>query len=287
MKLALGTAQFGLDYGISNKNGKISQQEINNIINFSQRNNINTLDTASGYGDSEKSIGNAKQVLTSPLEIITKISTKEHSPTYYEQQLTLSLTHLQSSSVYAVMLHNANDLLSSNAKQNYHNLISLKNKGLCKKIGVSVYHPKQLITIINSFDIDIVQVPLNIFDQRFSSPSIKSILEEKQIELHARSLFLQGLLLMGEQHRPKSFSPYSSAFEELSKYIFELEYSPLEACLSFAKNQDFVDKFVIGVSSLTEMQQVVAIFNKVIPYDFSQLSRVEQSLINPSLWKSQ
>jgi aryl-alcohol dehydrogenase-like predicted oxidoreductase len=216
MKLALGTAQFGLDYGVSNKNGKISQQEINNILDFSQRNNLNTLDTASGYGDSEKAIGSAKKVLTSPLEIITKISTKEYFPTSYEQQLTLSLASLQSSSVYAVMLHNADDLLSNNAEQKYRNLKLLKNKGLCKKIGVSVYHPEQLITIINNFAIDIIQIPLNIFDQRFSDPKIRLLVEEQQIEIHARSLFLQGLLLMEKKQRPNSFDPYSSAFEALS-----------------------------------------------------------------------
>ncbi|MCP4321374.1 MAG: hypothetical protein GY787_05915 [Alteromonadales bacterium] len=285
MKLALGTVQFGLDYGISNETGKISQQEINKILDYSQRNNINTLDTASGYGNSESAIGNANQLSTSPFEIITKIAVNEYCPTYYEQQLTLSLKRLQRSSVYAVMLHNANDLLSSNAKQKYNELISLKHKGLCKKIGVSVYQPEQLLTIINDFDIDIVQVPLNIFDQRFSCQKIKSALQEKTIEVHARSLFLQGLLFMNKLDRPKFFAPYSSAFEEFSENILRLKLSPLEACLSFAKGQSFVDEFVIGVSSLTELQQIIATFNEVSLCDFSQLSRSEQGLINPSLWK--
>ena len=130
MKLALGTVQFGLDYGISNNNGKVDKHAVFDIINFAKKNNINTLDTAVAYGDSEKIIGDIGQHFSDNFNIITKVTPFQHSndidnstkPYNLQNQLNSSLKRLKINSIYAVMLHDANELTSDNAKKTYQQL---------------------------------------------------------------------------------------------------------------------------------------------------------------------
>ncbi len=292
MKLALGTVQFGLDYGISNNNGKVDKHAAFDIINLAKKNNIKTLDTATAYGDSERLIGDIGQHFRNDFNIITKITSSQHSNDIdnpvelndLQTQLNSSLKRLQINSIYAVMLHDANELSSDNAKKTFQQLLQLKENGLCQKIGVSVYTTKQLNNILDNFKIDIVQIPLNIFDQQFNQTELIKKIKENKIEVHARSLFLQGLLLMNISEIPPFFEPYKKYFQQLSSFCQDNKLTKLEACLSFAKSISFVDKFVVGVNSLNELSQIVNAYHKVRPLDFSTFSSSCTTLTNPSQW---
>lgn len=282
MRLALGTVQFGLNYGVSNNTGQVDEKSALNIINLAGDNNIDTLDTAIAYGDSEKIVGNITQKTNKTFNIITKLTTSKVES--IRTQIESSMSRLQTEHIYGVMLHSADDLINNGSLRTYQELMQLKKEGVCKKIGVSVYSPEQLSYILKHYNIDIVQIPLNILDQKFNKPELIEQLKAKKIEVHARSLFLQGLLLMDVENVPPYFSPFKQHLLKLHVFCKENSLTQLEACISFAKSISFVDKFVIGVSSLNELSQILNISNKAIPLDFADFSVTNEALINPSLW---
>lgn len=280
MKLALGTVQFGLEYGISNKNGKVTPDEVKNILDYAKSIGIDTLDTAYGYGNSEEVLG---QIDLEDFNVVTKTVHIDHNldrvqnferfrDCFYESQKKLGYIQL-----HGLMFHNANDLLSSNGLALWELLGDFKEKEYVRKIGVSVYKPEELEEIMKMVDLDIVQLPLNILDQRFLP--VLPELKKKNIEIHTRSTFLQGLLLMD----PKDVNPY---FEPILPILKNLPSNKLAAALHFVKNIKKVDKIIIGVTNKKELQEIYSQYNKnAEQIDFSQFKISDEKFINPSKWE--
>ena len=259
-KIALGTVQFGLNYGISNTNGQVPVDEIAKILDFCKINGIDTLDTAQGYGESEKVLS---QFDLSSFKVITKL--------IGNARLETSLENLKLSSVYGLMFHRENECNDDSWKL----FESYKSQGMVTKIGVSVYSPKVLEDLIDRYPIEIVQFPLNIVDQSFISLLPK--LKEKNIEIHTRSIFLQGLLLMDEI--PDYFNPVKEIISSIPK-------PRLEHTINFGKQQKNVDKMVLGVTKLQDLIEIMNAYNTTVEStDYSKYRITEQKYINPSLWQ--
>jgi len=260
MKLALGTAQFGMNYGISNSVGKVNPEEAKEILALCRAEHINTIDTAQVYGESETVLGNSG---LEGFDVVTKITDKNN-----HDSIKTSLERLKLPHIYAVLMHNENEM----NEKNYAKLENYKSQGLAKKIGISVYSPAKLEIIMKNYKIDIVQIPLNILDQRFLPLLPK--LKEKDIEIHIRSVFLQGLLLM------KNIPDY---FNSIKPMLNKMPKDRLGFCLHFVKNIEEVDKIVIGVTSKNELQQIICAYNKKT-FDYSEYMVDDEKMVNPSLW---
>lgn len=280
MKLALGTVQFGLDYGISNKNGKVSLESVKEILDYAKEMEINTLDTASLYGSSEEVLGRFDledfNVITKTTKIDKTLDKNENferfKEAFYSSQKKLGYIQL-----HGLMFHEADDLLSTQGQALWDLVDDFKQKEYVRKIGVSVYSPQQLEQIVKTFDIDIVQLPLNILDQRFLP--ILPELKKKNIEIHTRSTFLQGLLFMDS----KFINPF---FDPIKPILDKLPQNRLASILSFVKNIDEIDKIVVGITSKNELQEICSQYNKNIEeIDFSQFKIFDEKFINPSKWE--
>lgn len=259
-KIALGTVQFGMNYGISNTTGQVTSDEISKILDYCKMNDIDTLDTAQGYGESEKVLS---QFDLSSFKLITKL--------IGDAKLETSLDNLKVQSVYGLMFHRENECNDDTWKQ----FESYKSQGLVKKIGVSVYTPKVLVELIDRYPIEIVQFPMNILDQSFIPLLPK--LKEKNIEVHTRSTFLQGLLLM--EDIPQYFNPVKEKIDSVPK-------PRLEHTLNFCKKQKFVDKMVLGVTRLQDLQEIVEAYSQNLSEnDYSKYAITDEKYINPSLWQ--
>ena len=144
-KIALGTVQFGLDYGIANKSGQVSIGEIRNIFEYAKMNSLDTLDTAIGYGDSEERLGT---VGVSQWNVVTKLPAIPDSikdvKTWVREAVEQSMLRLQVDQLNGMLLHRPNDLLNKHGDDLYTALEELKFDGLVKKIGASVYVPEEL-----------------------------------------------------------------------------------------------------------------------------------------------
>ena len=280
--------QFGRAYGLKNNIIK-KQVEINKILDLLKKNNVSILDTSSNYFDSEKKIGNYKK--NSFFKIITKTVSTD-SKTISKSEIKLidehfhnSLKNIKQKNVYALLIHSFEDILKPGGKNIINLLKKYKDKGYVKKIGVSIYNPAQFYKTLDIFDPDIIQFPLNILDQRFLN--INFSLFKKRIEFHARSIFLQGLLLNDIKKLPRFFFPIKKKLEEIHNFFNKMEINMLEACICFAIQQKKVNHFIIGVDKYVQLKNIITIFKKkeIRKIDFSQFSINQEKFIDPRNWK--
>lgn len=287
-KIVLGTAQFGLPYGISNKKGKTDEFEVEAILNFAQNIGINLLDTASKYGNSESIIGKLSN--KNHWKIITKIPTlkndiRENHKLILSDLLNKSLINLNRNSIDSVLVHSCDDLFSDHGGKIYEALLDLKADKLVSKIGVSVYSKNQIDRIIREFDIDILQIPINILDQRLVKENYLGELKSYGIELHARSVFLQGLLLMNPSDIPSFFKPIYKQIQLFHAKAKEVSVSQLSLALSFVSALKDLDYILVGVNTLNQLEEIVnsEIINIRLE-DYDELAVFDEQYMNPSKW---
>jgi aryl-alcohol dehydrogenase-like predicted oxidoreductase len=285
MKLALGTVQFGLDYGVANQIGRISFSDAKTIIQQSAIGGIDTLDTAIAYGISETTLG---EVGVEGWHVITKLPAIPDDcqgiGAWVTAQIEQSMSRLGINQLQAVLLHRPDDLLGENGSSLVKALEGLKADGLTRKIGVSVYAPEQLEKLTSIMALDLVQAPLNILDRRLVTSGWASRLKNRGTEVHVRSIFLQGLLLMPSSQRPIKFARWSEIWIEWSYWLEQTGLTPLQACLAYVLGLEDVDKIVVGVDSLMQLNEIFIASKTVLPSLPNWPHSIDTKLINPALW---
>ncbi len=290
MKLGLGTVQFGLDYGIANKAGKVSGDEVRKIFARAKQAGIRLLDTSPAYGNSEEVIGHKDT--NSTFEVVTKtLSLKtaqlsELQALMVKKQFITSLESLKRSKVYGLLAHHADDLLVYGGELLYAQMLELKNAGLVEKIGASIYRREQIERLVERYEIDILQVPVNVLDQRLMSDGYLGQLRSEGIEIHSRSVFLQGLLLMAPETCNSFFDPVKEQLIMYRKWLFKEGLNPVSAALNFIKNLDDIDYCIVGVDSLAQLNQIIAEYNKgyVDMSDYAPFACQIENILTPSMW---
>lgn len=286
MKLALGTVQFGLNYGVANTSGKITEQECRKILKIAYDSGVDTLDTAVAYGNSEEVLG---KLGIRDFNIISKIppfpTDRREIYHWIRNTFNQTLKNLNTECLKGILLHRPLELLEQNGEQAYASLLALKSENKVEKIGVSISQPSDLDRLWGKFPIDIVQAPMNLLDQRLCHSGWLRRLADADVEVHIRSVFLQGLLLMPAAKRPAYFNSWRNVLDRYDNWLKEQKASPLESCLSFLKSFDHISKVIVGVTSAHEMKQIISamqVEKKNIAVDFSC---DDVALINPANWK--
>ena len=286
MNLAIGTAQFGSNYGVSNQTGQISRREIKKILKGALRKGIYTLDTASAYGSSEQILG----ILgIKSFDVISKL---ERLPTdvkdtrkWIFEQILGSLTKLNVSSLCGYLLHYPQDLLGPDGDLLFETLFEAKAQGLIEKIGISIYDPRELDLLIGKYEFNIVQAPMNVFDRRIAESGWLDRLKNLGIEVHIRSVFLQGLLLMNASARPNFVRQWGDLFDVYDKWLRASSLTALQACIGTIKQFDGISKIIVGVSSLQEFEDIAeTTANTAVTNSPRYLISDDKDLINPSRW---
>jgi aryl-alcohol dehydrogenase-like predicted oxidoreductase len=284
VKLALGTVQFGIEYGISNTLGKTHQQEIKKILNLAKSENITTIDTASAYGNAENELG---QCPLSSFNIVSKIppiSNLTSVSDFITETVKQSLRDLNCDALYGLLLHRFEDISQFPVALDCLKQIKANNK--VKKVGVSLYSPEQLNDDVLAFA-DLIQLPLNILDQRFVQSNSLKLLKTAEIEVHTRSTFLQGLLLMQSGTYPDYFKPITPLLEKLTELSNRLNVSKLSLALNYVVNINEVDKVVVGVNNEQQLNEILSCLTTSLSHiDLSDFSLLDERFINPALWQS-
>lgn len=286
-KLGLGTAQFGLDYGVSNHSGKVKLSVAKKIILFARKQKIGLIDTAMNYGDSEKMLG---KIDLSGFNIISKLPLPPKKTIFLkewiENEFKLCLQRLNVKSLYALLIHDTKILMGEKGKIIIDALYNLKSRNLLKKIGVSIYNIEELELIMELMNINIVQAPLNIVDRRLDRSGWLLKLKKKNIEIHTRSVFLQGLLLLPRNKIPSKFNKWSKIWDF---WQHELDRNDLDAktvCLSYPLSFPEIDNVIIGTENENQLSEIVlASKEKIKNIDWSFMISNDEMLINPSNWK--
>lgn len=286
-KIAVGTAQFGLNYGITNSTGKVRLKEAEKIIAFAQQSGITLIDTAVAYGDSQKVLG---EIGVDDFQVVSKLPplplsiSQENVASWVEETVESSLKDLCIKALHAFLLHRPDDLTHTNGEIIYTTLQKLKHQGVIKNIGLSIYQPKQYVDI-SHLEFDIIQAPFNIFDRRIMHSGMLKLCKEKSIEVHARSLFLQGILLQSSKELSPIFNTWADNFAKWFLWLQNSKLTAKEACLNMPLAIDEICSVVIGFDTLTQFQDILNtryIEGLSVPDD---LASDDPNLINPSMWK--
>ena len=282
-RIVLGGAQLGLPYGILNGGETLSREEVARILDTAVGQGIDSIDTAIAYGQSESVIGETAQ---NRFNIISKLpplpSEVSNVSEWVHMQVDASLARLKCKSLDALLLHRPQDLVEQHGAELYAAINSLKIKKIIQRFGISIYAPDELAGIIGKFDIDVVQAPLNVFDRRILG--VIDQLTARNIEVHVRSVFLQGVLIASPKDRPQRFQPWSEHFAQFDTWVHSTGLSAMACCLGFALQQPGVAKLVIGTTSA---ESLVEIMNSVpniyleVPADLRSSS---EQLIDPRIW---
>jgi aryl-alcohol dehydrogenase-like predicted oxidoreductase len=285
MKLALGTVQFGLPYGIANQSGQVSREDAAAIIANARLGGIDTLDTAIAYGESEICLG---KVGVHGFKVITKLpaipDNIQDVDCWVTDQMHASLKRLNVASVYGVLLHRSDQLFGTKGAALIRSLKRLKYTGVVEKIGVSIYTPSELDRVIDVLLIDIVQAPFNLIDQRLYTSGWLQKLYDSGVEVHARSAFLQGLLLMQPQAIPEKFKYWEPLWGTWHNWLRVNRVSAVEACIAFLQSFPQITKIVVGVDNPEQLKQLIMAANLDFRSEWPLMSSDDENLINPSCW---
>lgn len=284
MKLALGTVQFGMAYGIANPQPQISYAESAAIVEYGRCHGMTFLDTAKDYGNSEKQLGQIGVAAWNVVTKIPEIPECENITKWFVDSVKESLGRLKIDSLYGLLLHRPEQLLGSRGPEIYSALQRLRSDGLVKKIGVSIYRPDELDSIFSKGNFDLVQSPLSIFDRRIINSGWLDRLSDQGVEVHARSVFLQGLLLMAASDRPKKFDHWSDLWGRYHQWVDDSGMSQLEVCLGYAMSIPGIQQVVVGVNGLSHIKEIIAATAIACAEPPLDLYTEDASLLNPVAW---
>jgi aryl-alcohol dehydrogenase-like predicted oxidoreductase len=282
-RIVLGGAQLGLPYGILNGGETLSREEVARILDTAFGHGIDSIDTAIAYGQSESIIGETAQ---NRFKVISKLppipSSVSNVSEWVHTQVDASLSRLKCTSLDALLLHRPQDLTGIHGAELYDAISCLKIEKIIHRFGVSIYEPDELADIIEKFEIDIVQAPFNVFDRRILG--VINQLAALNIELHVRSVFLQGVLIAGPAGRPQRFEPWSEHFALFDEWVHSTGMSAMACCLGFALQQPGVTKLVIGTTSKESLAEIMTSIPNIhleVPADLQSSS---EQLIDPRVW---
>jgi len=284
-RIILGTAQMGTEYGIANKEGKVSFDEASCILDTAKKEGIDTLDTAYDYGVSEELIG---KLTSGPdgFHIISKAP--ECNPDEISGYLEETLNRLGQKKIHGYLIHKFDSLKKDRSLWNAFE--ELKERNLTERIGASLYHAEELEFIMQEeIKVDFIQAPYNIFDQRFNDCFAKA--KKNDIEVHARSAFLQGLFFLPRDAFSSRFTSAKEHIDKLDAISSDCNIPVAALCLCFALINPCIDKVVIGVDSQKQLIDNLGFLknymDKVadISRSLESLNLNDEDIILPYRWK--
>ena len=285
-KIILGTVQMGIPYGINNKTGKISEEESHQILKYAYNSGINTLDTAEAYGEAHAIIGNFHRKNPDiKFKVITKLphnfkgniedTIKEYCEVLCVEQLEAIMFHS-----YTTFTHHSDSL---------NDLVNLKSQNLVRLIGVSIYNNFEFEDLLNYNQIDLIQLPFNLLDNISQKGTLLKTAREKNKVIHSRSAFLQGIFFKDLADNNQVVQALKEELHEIHSIATTENLDIASLALNYCLQIDAIDNVLIGVDSLNQLIENLAILGKPISSDgierINKIAVADKNLLNPSLWK--
>ena len=276
-KLGLGTVQFGQSYGISNTRGQVPFGEVANIVALANQAGVTLIDTAANYGTAEPVLA---QLDTSSFRIVTKTIGLKNGVDAVVSRVRQSAALLNFDTL---LVHAADDLGGAEGKALWDALKKERDKGLFRKLGISVYVADRPAELAAQFRPDVMQVPFSLLDQRLLADGTLACLADMGIEIHARSIFLQGLLFL--QSLPEKFQRAAPYFQNLRARITEAGSTPLAAAIGFVLARPDITFGLVGVTSSSMLGEILAAVHDPLPdLDWASLALDDDLVLTPSRW---
>ena len=288
-KLILGTVQFGLNYGINNTIGKLTEDQVFELLETAYELGIRTLDTAEAYGNAHSIISSFHKQSKKRFNIISKYSSSNFDyPIDFVERIKVHCSNFNVNYLEGYMFHSYNDF-KMNINNDPNVLDNIKNSGLVKKIGVSVHSNDEIEDLLNFKNIDLIQLPFNLFDNEYQRKEILEKAKKRNIEIHTRSVFLQGLFFKDINMLTNCLLPLKNNLSELSLISKNNNLSIESLALNYPLNKTYIDKVLIGVDSLEQLKKNIKAtendFDKSIYEKIDCIQIKNTKLLNPSNWK--
>lgn len=287
-KLSLGTVQFGLDYGISNKYGKPTQETVNEIVEYVASQGINCFDTAQAYGTSEEVLGKALSNIEDSF-IISKMTSDVFQKKSIQSTLS-TLKNLAIEQLYGLLLHDSQLLYSWNSEYT-DKVDELLNSKKIQYFGVSIYSSEDFHLALENDSIKIIQIPFNLFDKRAYTEKWFEKAKEKNKLIFIRSIYLQGLLLMNEENVPNNLNEAKKYLQILDYYTTKLNLTRNELALSYVETIADDALLLFGCDTLEQAKENIENYNslkilqKNVFVEISEkLADVDEHIYNPTKW---
>lgn len=289
-RLALGTVQFGLPYGVANTQGQVSYEQAVAMIGMLRTVGIDTIDTAIAYGEAETLLG---RIGIKGFRLVSKLPALREPALAVDDwvmaQVEASLERLRVPRLGGLMLHAPDDLLGPHGSDLARGLLRARDAGLAERIGLSVYSPEQLAVLVDRLPLEIIQIPLNVFDRRFVETGWLDRLVSDDVEVHARSVFLQGLLLMPSDRVPSKFAPFRTLIDGWHAWLSgdaAAGRSTVQACLAHVASYAGISRLVVGADSLAQFQDIIEAASTTPLRAPDSLASPATPLINPAQWNT-
>lgn len=289
-RFGLGSAQFGMYYGRFNQEGVPSSQSTNKILAKAVKCGISAIDTAHLYGEAELVLGQCEEHLDK-LSVITKTphfsndGITQRDVRQLREAFQNSLHLLRQPGVYGLLIHDARNLLAPCGELLYKELLALKAEGLVLKIGVSAYSGETVEVIHQRYPIDLVQLPINLLDRRLIDSGALKRIASAGIEIHARSAFLQGLILADPSKLGIYFEAAKPVLTRFHAATKTAGISPAHAALHYLLAMPEINRIIVGVESLKQFDQLFDSLPSRRPdINFAEFRVDEIEVLNPVLW---
>lgn len=298
MELCLGTVQFGMDYGIRGQKQPSVEQAVQ-MLDYATQNGINNIDTANAYGTAEDVVGEFLKKKTIPREklfIISKfrpnLLDEANEDQYYDimkANLENTLLRLHTDYLDSYLLHSARYVWNDTI---IDTLNRMKKEGYVKHVGVSVYETDEAKKCIERPNVDFMQLPYSIFDQRMKTDGVFKLAHKAEYptQIHSRSAFIQGLILMKEDEVPDFLEKAKPIVRKIDELCQQYEVSRIELAMSYVKRQDSISHLVFGVDNLEQLQENIVLFENSLPNEIidefsKEFVNIDTDIVMPSLWK--
>ncbi len=269
-KFSIGTANFDNAYGLNQK--KFSKKKIKELVSFLRKKNITHLDTAISYGNTQKFLGEND---LKRFNVTSKINIRNvninNLEKYIYRKLRITLKELKIKKLFALLLHDEDELQNLKKSKIFFKILKkLKKRKLIKYYGISIYKIQKLKKYYSRNKFDIVQMPYNIFDRRLNDKSILKFIKKNKIKVFVRSIFFKGLILSESNYLNNR--KIMDIKINLKKWLNKKKISNTEACVRFLFNNKVIYKIVVGISSLTQLKEILKYTKKNklnIPEEFT------------------
>jgi aryl-alcohol dehydrogenase-like predicted oxidoreductase len=294
-RIGLGTAQLGLDYGVANVSGRPTSAESHRIMACAVDAGIGLLDTARAYGSSEAVIGDfvESRGLASQLRVVSKLGSRKDGrfrAAEFLEELRSSLASTRVRRMHAWLVHDVHDAVRD-PREFAAAAEQAKAEGLARFVGASVYTAADLEAVMEAVAVDVVQVPLSLLDQRLLRDGSLDAIRRAGVEVHARSLFLQGALLMSPESLPESLAGLSQAVARVRSAAARCALTPYELSLAFAHETRQVDYWIVGSEQVSQVRELISGAARAGDFaglaaglDYADLAANAEPLIDPRTW---
>jgi len=286
-RIALGTAQFGMPYGIANASGQVTPEEVGRILRTAKDSGISTLDTAVAYGESEKVLGAAG---VEDFKVISKLPPLPDGDldvaAWVHRQVEESLGRLRVDRLDGLLLHRPADLQGRQAVALAEGLQTLKVAGKVGKTGISLYEISEIEPAMERMDVDIVQAPFNLVGRQLSDSGWLDRLASDSVEVHVRSVFLQGLLLLPRHRLRERFPAWKDLWAVWDDWLEKTAITPAQACLEFVRSFKSIDRIVLGVDSQSQLEELLTFQDPLKTRAFPDITCTDADLVNPARWSN-